>query len=325
MRIHFYMPENCLPPVEERQDWLSRTPPRLLQSGKAASVQCWIYLTFLRLAGEGAPVELCHTIPDKGIVVALTGNLMPDFRAPDGVYLIGVVADGIPHPACHFHILQNAAHADRLPFSIYIPHWPQPGLVPRDRERADRFENIFFYGDPPNLAPELRYRSFAGLLKSRFGLNFQMIESNRWHDYSEADCILAIREFGSKKFLRKPSTKLYNAWMAGVPVIGGREAAFLADGRPDIDHVSCKSQDDVLHAIARLRDAPEFRRKIVTEGSRAARQFSPEIITDRWIKFLNFIATTHAPAHLAKSKLLSTPIRWKHRLLVAADRLRGGY
>ena len=325
MKIHFYSPKHVLPATGELDGWMDGNPTNIRQSSKIATAQCWIYLTYIRLKNAGFETTLTHEISGEGIFVALTGNLPPNFLPPKNIYLVGVVADGMLHCGCHFHILQNAAHARRLPFSTYIPHWPQPSLVPRNRERADRFENLCFYGDPLNLAPELRDPTFAAFLKSSCGLNLQIVDSNRWHDYSEADCVMAIREMSRRMFINKPSTKLYNGWLAGVPVIGGRESAFLADGHPNIDHVSCKSQADVLQAISRLRDDPEYRRNIVTEGSRSARRFSPEIIAGRWMEVLSFIDTTHAPAHLSKTKLLSAPIRWKQRLIVTADRLRGGY
>ncbi len=319
------MPENSLPGKGEDDGWLSGTPSRLAQSGKNACVQCWIYLTFLRLARAGAKVELCHTIPEKGIVIALTGNLMKEFSPSEGVYLIGVVADGMPHPSCHFHILQNPAHAARLPRSTYIPLWPQPGLIPRSAERGDRFENLCFYGDPPNLAPELRATTFSEMLKNRFQLNFVIAGSDHWHDYSEADCVLAIREFGSKSFLRKPATKLYNSWLAGAPFIGGADSAFADDGRRNIDYIACHSLDDVLGAIMNLRDDLSFRRSLVKEGSLAARNFSTEAVTRRWMDFLGSLSKIRNSSTLRHPMSVKVLNRWRQHLSLTCDRLKGGY
>ena len=319
------MPENSLPPPEEREDWKAGEPSRLVQSGKAACVQCWIYLTFLRLTKAGLDLRLCHKIPEEGMVVALTGNLMPGFQPPKGVYLIGVVADGSPHPACHFHILQNAAHAGRLPRSAYIPLWPQPGLIPRDPARGERFENIVFYGDPPNLAPELRAPSFSKLLKNRFDLNFQLAGADRWHDYSETDCVLAIREFGSRPFLRKPATKLYNAWMAGVPMIGGMDSAFTTDGREGIDYMRSETLEQLWSTVERLKDDPDCRERMISEGRCSARRFTPEAITGRWRDLLHFLATTEAPLQLKKATVMKTLSRWMQRVSLAGDSLKGGY
>ena len=325
MKIHFYIPENFLPHEEEREQWMTGTPSRLSQSGKAACVQCWIYLTYIRLTQAGVAVELCHKIPEDGIVVALTGNLMPNFRPHPKVFLIGVVADGTPHPACHHHILQNATHATRLPHSTYIPLWSQPGLIPRNSARGERFKNIYFFGDPPNLAPELRDSSFAEILKNRFGLNLVLAEAERWHDYSEADCVLAIRELSSRLFLRKPATKLYNAWLAGVPLIGGMESAFRAHGKTGIDYISCKTLDDMFQALIKLRDNPSLRRQIAAEGKISALKFTPEAITRCWIEFLESVSTKEASAHFSQSPHQRKFTSWRQRLTLTFDKLRGGY
>ena len=319
------MPENHLPSPGERCEWESGEPTHLVQSGKSACVQCWIYLTFQRLFREGVDVELCHRIPESGIVVALTGNLRPGLRSPEGVFLIGVVADGIPHPACHFHILQNGIHARRLSRSAYIPLWPQPGLVPRDLSRGDIFENVYFFGDPPNLAPELRDPSFAKLLRNQLGMNLVIAGSERWHDYSEADCVLAVREFGTGLFLRKPATKLYNAWMAGAPIIGGRDSAFSFDGRTGVNYLSCTTLGGVMSALERLKDNKQLRHELVTAGLVASHQFTPKAITGRWADLLQSLATREAPSHLAMSKTIKEMARWRQILRVTYDRVKGDY
>ena len=323
--IHFYMPEHCLPSVEEREGWMSGELHQLAQSGKAASAQAWIYRTFLNLSTTGARVELRHQIPKEGVFVALTGNLPRDFKCPEWIYLIGVVADGIPHPACHFHILQNAKHAARLARSTYIPHWPQPGLAPRNRERGDRFENIYFFGDPPNLAPELRDPSFSNSLREGLGLNLVIAGSNRWHDYSEADCVIAIREFGTRDFLGKPSTKLYNAWMAGVPFIGGSDAAFERDGMPGIDYLRCDTLQSVFTALEQLKDNTALRHRLVTEGSCSARHFTSEAITVIWTDFIDRIIATNAPDHFSQSLASKKLKRLIQRIDLSVDRYKGGF
>lgn len=319
------MPEHCLPSVEERAKWLSGKPVHLTQSGKAASVQAWIYRTFINLSAAGADVELCHRIPDEGIVVALTGNLSNDFKSPPGIFLIGVVADGAPHPACHVHILQNAIHAARLPRSTYIPHWPQPDLVPREQGRGDTFENLLFYGDPRNLAPELKDPSFSRILRERLGMTLVIAEADRWHDYSDADCVIAIREFGSRRFLGKPATKLYNAWMAGVPFIGGMDSAFSSDGREGIDYLCCNTPGEVLSALQQLQLDPQFRNSLVIQGEQAAKGFSAEAITKRWIGYLRSVIAGPVASHARKSGLARVLDRRNTQLTLMLDRLRGGY
>ena len=323
VRIYFYMPENCLPPMEEREDWSKGEPSRLGHPGKASTAQHWIYLTFIRLSKAGVDVRLCHQMPGEGIVVALTGHLINGFRAPESIYLIGVVADGTPHPACHFHILQNAAHSRRLTRSAYIPHWPQPSLIPRHFARGERFENLVFYGDPPNLAPELKNPSFQRLLKNRLDLDFLIARLDRWHDYSETDCVLAIRTFGSKPFLRKPATKLYNAWMASVPMIGGADSAFQTDGRDGIDYMRCDTMESLWSGLTQFRDDPDFRNSMVAQGRQAAQQFTPESITERWRVLLDSLSIVRAPAYMGRHRTLRTVAHLAQHMSLLGDRLRG--
>jgi hypothetical protein len=317
------MPENCLPAGDEFPFWLEGNPRKIEPPGKASTVQNWILLTFARLAASGHPVRLVHEMPESGAVVALTGNLPENFRAPDRAFLVGVVADGLPHPACQFHILQNAAHARRLARSCFIPHWPQPGLIPRDPSRGDRFENLVFFGDRPNLAPELREDRFCDALKSRLGITLRIVGHGSWHDYSEADCVLGVREFGSRRFLRKPATKLYNAWLAGVPFVGGTDSAYASDGRAGVDYIACGSVEELFRVLGRLRGDSGLRERLVEAGRVSSRAFCTERITGIWSDFILRTLPQLAEAHFAKPRAGRAVGRWTQRMRVACDRLRG--
>jgi len=316
------MPENYLPSAEELPFWLEGEPRRIEPPGKASTTQNWILLTFARLAKADCPVRLCHTIPNEGVVFVLTGCLPTDFQAPAGVFLVGVVADGLPHPACHFHVLQNAAHARRLPQSCFIPHWPQPGLIPRDPARGDRFENVVFFGDPPNLAPELRDPGFAARMKRSFGVTFRIAENGCWHEYSAADAAIGIREFGRRPFLRKPATKLYNAWLAGVPFIGGGDSAFAADGRPGVDFLKCTDLRAVEQAIGQFRDNPALRHQLVREGKVTGEGFVDARVLARWEETLENVARIKAPKYLSMPAPAKKLFELTQSLVVRTDILR---
>ena len=324
MKIHFYIPKHVLPAEGELEGWRDGNPPNIRQSSKIATAQCWIYLTYIRLKNAGFEVILTHEIFGEGIFVALTGNLMPDFRPPKNIYLVGVAADGMLHHGCHFHILQNPLHSKRLPRSAYVPHWPQPCLIRRDQTRGDQFENLYFFGDSLNLAPEFRKADFRNRLKIELGLNLVFPSANRWHDYSEADCILAIRELSLRMFINKPSTKLYNGWLAGVPVIGGWDSAFRADGRSNINFLACKDMNEVYDSLKQLKDNPALRLEIVAQGKIAAREFTPEAITSRWINILGFIRSSLATAYFSESTFQRKITSCQNWLNLTFDKFRGG-
>lgn len=245
----FYLPGHHWPEPSRREQWARGEPPDVLPEGKPATIESWILRPWSNLHRAGLPVELSTDFPQQGIAVALNGTLSPNFRPPPNVFLLGVAADGLPHPAAHLHILQNPAHARRLPWAIAIPHWPQPALIPRNFQRGETFENADFFGDPRNLAPEIRNPAWQKLLHEKAGVRLRLRPATFWSDYSTTDCALAIRDFIGRVHLNKPATKLINAWRAGVPVLGGKESAHWAVGKPSVDFLLCSSPEQTLAAL----------------------------------------------------------------------------
>ncbi len=286
MRVSFFMPEKYLPNEARREAWKSGKGLVLEESGKIATVQSWIYQTWQALAQADRDVELTHSLPSEGIVVALNGTLGADYAPPERAFILGVVADGMPHPAADLQIVQNSTPRWILPGARFIPHWPQPNLLPRDPDRGDRFETVCFYGDPRNLARELDDPSFRKRIAA-LGLEFRCVGTSHWHDYSETDCALAVRSFDRARHIHKPATKLYNAWLAGVPFLGGTDSAYASDGRSGINYLRCASPDDVLSSLQRLREDSALRSSLAQAGREASRGFTPEAITRRWIALLD--------------------------------------
>ncbi|MFZ0712365.1 MAG: glycosyltransferase [Terrimicrobiaceae bacterium] len=287
MEFHFYLPERYLPDTDRREAWRSGKITRLEEGGKIACAQCWIFQTWLALEQSGFPVHLVHSMPSEGVLVTLTNCVSLDFRAPDRVFFAGIVADYLPHPHAHLHIVQNAAHVKRLWNAAFIPLWSHPNLIPRDPARSDRFENVCFFGDPSNLAPELADKRWQRKLKDELGINFIVYGADRWHDYSEADCVAAVRGFGRSDYLHKPATKLYNAWLAGVPFIGGIDSAYAADGEPGRNFLRASTREELFAHIRRLKEEPARRDQLVAAGRIAGANFTSEAILDRWKHFLS--------------------------------------
>lgn len=281
MTVSFYMPESCLPSPDRREAWEQNRVPALLSEGKPACAQCWLYQTWVELR-HLAPVELVTTLPDTGTVVTHGNFLAPDFRAKPGQFLVDVVADFVPHPGAQFHIVQNRAHLHRLPDSAFIPLWPQPNLIPRDTERGDRIENVAFFGDRPNLAPELAADAFAADFLRATGAVFCVREASRWHDYSDVDVAIAIRDFSAAQHLRKPPTKLSNAWLAKVPLIAGRDSAFAAEGKSGSDFLTARSPADVIRFVNQLKNNPALRRQIVSAGKKKSASFTRDAVRETW-------------------------------------------
>ena len=119
------------------------------------------------------------------------------------------------------------------------------------------------------------------------------------------------------------TSKLAFKWMAGVPMIGGGDSAFTADGREGIDYIRCDTIESLLKALARLKDNSVFRQRMVAEGKRAAQQFTPESITERWKKLLYSSSIVRAPSYLKRHRALRTINHWVQHMNLLGDSLRG--
>lgn len=286
MATFFYIPEHHLPDKERRDAWESGCPPALLGSGKSASAQAWLFQTWIEVR-EKTETNLCTVLPKEGKIVTLANFLHPQFRATKNQCVAAVVADFLPHPGAQIQILQNAAHTVRLPGSVFIPHWPQPNLIPRDPARGDRFESLAYFGDPQNLAPELRSETFQNELRSRCGLTIEIREAARWHDYSDIDAVLAVRDFSKDRHLHKPATKLYNAWLAGVPLLTGSDSACAAEGTDCVDYLQVHSHAQLLECLERLKNDPTWRHRIVSEGQKKTATRNRDAVRQVWLDLLS--------------------------------------
>jgi hypothetical protein len=189
-------------------------------------------------------------------------------------------------PRAHLHVVQNHAHARRLRNSAFMPLWPHPNLLARDPARLDRFENVCFFGERSNLAPELADTRWKDKLRNELGLNFIICGADRWHDYQDADCVVAVRSFGRSGYVHKPATKLYNAWLAGVPFIGGMDSAYSADGEPGRDFLQAATSEELFDHLRHLQENPSLRKQLVAAGAISGKGFSFDATLERWKRLL---------------------------------------
>ena len=299
-KIVFWLPEPLWPsswPQNEEDNW----------PGFGLGVYAWTLQTWLRLTAAGFRCTLSQTVPDQGIVLFHSNStrLVKAFPKPNSQQLfICLKAEAPPHPHAQLQVVQNPTEAESQQF--FIPHWPQPGLLPRVKSRADRFETVAFFGHQNNLAPELqspewrRHLQHLGLcwrpIMSNNRWNDDTTLNNHWHDYREVDAVVAIRSFDSRvyrqtrQFSNKPPTKLYNAWLAGVPALLGTESAFRAVRQTSLDYLEVSTPTALIDQLIRLRDQPNLRRAIIAQGQKRSQSCSPEVITQQWVKFLDTVA-----------------------------------
>ncbi|MDJ0578214.1 MAG: hypothetical protein QNJ65_24050 [Xenococcaceae cyanobacterium MO_234.B1] len=284
--IYFYIPEADLPtdlPVHADTYWV----------GFRRGIYCWTLQTYLRLKAEDFPGQLVGKLPEEGIIISHWDSLPPDLQPNSRQLIICCQADRSRHNYAQIHIVQNPTGLDKnlmvlgdrfflAGYNYYLPLWVQPGLIKRDVNRGNLFQNIAFFGSEKNLLPELQQASWQQQVQE-LGLNWQVISDfNCWHDYREIDAILAVRSFSKTDFTWKPAAKLYNAWHAGVPAILGRESAYRAERKSELDYLEVGSIADIITALKKLRDNPNLYQKMISNGSLRAQETIPAKLTARW-------------------------------------------
>ncbi len=258
----------------------------------------WILLNYLHLKDAGYDVQLFNELPSEGIVVSHRVFLTDDLNPSARTLVICCIGDRIDelgdYNRAGLTIVENRAHVkfnSRGKFTHYfMPHRSQFGMIPRDPERGNQFRNVHYFGEPINLAGQFRGQEFREHLREKMDLDFEVRLRDRWHDYFDTDCILAVRSLDGNAYQSKPPTKMYNAWLAGVPAILGPESAFLSEGKPGRDFLVARNAGEVLQHLQKLKDDLSFRETIISNGKKRALEINDEAITKHWIKFLDDIA-----------------------------------
>lgn len=330
--VYFILPEKFMPdriPQSVNEGW----------RGFGLGIHAWTLQTYLRLREIGFNCELVTEMPPSGLVVA-HGHTLRAFgrnhpRTAE-VFLICVKGDGDWVSDADLHVVQNLDEERKRYDSHYLPHWPQPGLLPRDSTRGNRFDVVSFFGHERNLAPEIVSPEWEQSLCG-MGLEWQpILSTNHWldpagidarvTDYRGVDVVVAVRSFEKREMRRtrsycqKPATKLYNAWLAGVPAVLGIESAFRAERRSDLDYIEVASVEEATEALRRLKADPALRTAMVSNGRQRAAEFKPESIVQAWRSFLTQTALTKFQRKLQAPRLRRAMARVRRRSAIFIDR-----
>lgn len=250
----------------------------------------WEWATFFHLKNAGHDVRLTDKMPDEGIVQVSACQFGLMERAPANVLLIDTLADSPPRFYAHVHVSQNPwQHKDfqsvwPLPVWRFINIWPQPGIIPRDPSRGKKFERIGFFGHYDQLEPRLQSDDFKKALAER-GLSFHVIDRD-FTDYTNIDAVLAVRDFTGNLQLHKPSSKLINAWVGGVPVLATGESAFVDMRRSPLDFIEIDSYESLLAGIDRLQANPDLPGQMAANGRERATDYTQEKVVGLWENLL---------------------------------------
>jgi glycosyltransferase involved in cell wall biosynthesis len=272
----------------------------------------WLLQTYLWLRHSGYEVSISDTLPQEGIVVVLPEAFsLSQFyrqygRAHRSLFILTIRADiyGFRSSLGDADIVQNGRFSDEER-TFFVPHWPQPGLRPRDPSRGFQIRTLVFKGGYGNLHSDFRSAVWKNYLEQR-GLTFQISSAETegkipsWRDYRTADLNVAVRPSFNDGGLRfdKPASKLVNAWHAGVPSLLGKEYAYQELRQSPLDYIEIETIEEAMTAIDQLLEHPILYRDMIDNGLERARAFTPERIAARWAEvlfdFLPEIASTRA-------------------------------
>jgi hypothetical protein len=246
----------------------------------------WIAQTFVRLRPaletRGWRVTSGARFCTGAINIAHRDDANHFSREAAASFLVVVRADRAPVHACDLAIAQNALGLRDN--ERHVPLWPQPGLIPRHAGRGVRLECLAYQGRIERVPAWFMDADFLRALRRR-GIRFE-VRSRGWHDYSTVDAVVATREESSRVLSTKPATKLYNGWIAGVPVLAAPEPAYRALQRRPLDLLEVDGPFDVLRGVDALQSDPALYRDMVRNGRERGAAFGVEATRERWLELL---------------------------------------
>jgi hypothetical protein len=165
---------------------------------------------------------------------------------------------------------------------VLMGHWPQPGLAQRDPSRGDRVERLGYVGPLENLGRSFADDSFRRDLQ-KLGVELVIRDDpDRWHDFSDLDLYLAVRDWPWHMIRTKPATKLVHSWLTGSVGLLGPEPSYRYWGSDGEDYFEVRTPEDVLAVIRRLRDEPGLYQRVQQCGRQKAPLHDEESVFRQW-------------------------------------------
>jgi hypothetical protein len=247
----------------------------------ACTRHCWVWAIYCRLKMRGFPVSFSYGLEPDAINVVhgtIAHQLLQSSDLKD-CYIVGIRADFRPFPYGQLEIVQNKHSAGGR--RIYMPHFPQPGLLARASDRKG-VVNVCFSGRMQNsgIDPDQFSRDLEAM-----GCHFVFKGEGQWQEMQDVDLLVGIRSLSKEPHHSKPPSKLFNAWLAGIPFIGGYDSAYEQVGTPAENYLRVATYEELLESIKRLKNDPALYQRLVAAGKKAGESYTPDKTTDRWIDF----------------------------------------
>jgi hypothetical protein len=242
----------------------------------------WCLQSFLILSKRNNIPVSCSNRLFKDCINIIHSDTLLILKGVSTHFIVCVRADYPKRLWAHYHLVQNRNQVSLK--SSYVPHWVQPGLLKRNKERTDVF-TVAYAGQPSNGNMAGTPDTWKRLLEP-YQIRFITLSNGEWHDLTSVDVLIGIRSFDKKEYNTKPPTKLFNAWHAGIPLIAGNDSAYKQVGTPGVDYLIATSPSEALNLILALRDDKQLYCGITVNGAKKAAYYSEEKIAEWWEKVL---------------------------------------
>ncbi len=256
-----------------------------LRNGKSSdflSLYCqgeftWALQTYYVLRQLGVSLKLSHSL-DPTAVNMVHGNLLKTLPRRSDCYCVSLQADYPHFPLAQYHIVQNQDQVSEK--NVFVLCWPQLGQLSRNRDR--KTVTRIAYQGALGFTDLDQERINLDLKKE--GISFILLDEENWQNLAEVDILIGIRSFGTRKYKRKPPSKLVNAWHAGIPFIGGWDSAYSQIGTPGEDYLRIASYEEMLKQIIELKNNPILYQWMVHAGHKRAEEYTFDSIAQMWKK-----------------------------------------
>lgn len=243
----------------------------------------WCLQTYLILAKRGNLAVQCSNNITEGKINILHSDQLLKLKGSSREFLVCVRADYPRRAWAHFHLVQNGHQL--ASDTSYIPHWIQPGLIKRNPERRG-VKRVAYSGAPIKGNMAGTAEKWKKLFEP-YGIEFVILPNGYWHDLSSVDVLTGIRSFDKKAYHTKPPTKLFSAWHANIPFVGGYDSAFREIADPGTDYLRAGTAQEVVNSVLRLREDPDLYNRLVERGRQKAQLYNELTIARAWEEILS--------------------------------------
>ena len=242
----------------------------------------WCLQTYMLLAKRGNIQVTLNNHPTLNGINIIHSDTLLNIHYDADYFIVCVQADYPRRKWAHYHLVQNKSQV--FTNTAFIPHWVQPGLIGRNADRTG-IKRVAYSGQTWNSNLAGSIDDWHKLLDP-YAIEFAAVPHSSWHDLSTIDILIALRSFDTNAHNKKPPSKLFNAWHAKIPFIGGYDSAYSQVGTPGEDYLLAKSPEEVIENILKLKENPALYSHLVENGTKKAVQYTEQTIAETWENIL---------------------------------------